>query len=83
MSVMICVAWLKMSLPEPTTFLTLVNVRSRFSPDWIASSSTPVFLAMAPARSPTCLADTCAAPPVDLMTCDVRAPIFRDSSAAW
>jgi hypothetical protein len=48
MSVMIFVAWLKMSLPLPTSFLTFVNVSSRFSPDWIASSSTPVFFAMAP-----------------------------------
>jgi hypothetical protein len=56
MSVMIPVAWLKMSLPLPTSLRTLVNVSSRFSPDWIASSSTPVFLLIAVARSPTCLA---------------------------
>jgi hypothetical protein len=81
-SVMIFVVWLKMSLPAPAWFLMFVNVSSRFWPDWIASSSMPVFLAMAAARSPTCFADTPAAPPVDLMTCVVRAAIFRDSSAA-
>ena len=37
------VAWVNMSLPLPASFCTLVNVRSRFSPDWIVSSSTPVF----------------------------------------
>ena len=37
------VAWSKTSLPLPASLRTLVNVSSRFSPDWIASSSTPDF----------------------------------------
>jgi hypothetical protein len=69
-----------MSLPLPTSLRTFVNVSSRFSPDWIASSSTPVLLLIAVARSPTCLAVTFAAPPVDLMTCVVSRPIFADSA---
>jgi hypothetical protein len=47
MSVIVDVAWLKMSLPLPTSLRTFVNVSSRFSPDWIASSSTPVLLLIA------------------------------------
>jgi hypothetical protein len=57
-----------MSLPLPTSLRTPLNVSSRFDPDWIASSSIPAFFEIAVARSPTCFADTFAAPPVDLMT---------------
>ena len=35
MSAIVCVAWLKMSLPFPTSFLIPVKVAIRFSPDWV------------------------------------------------
>jgi hypothetical protein len=53
MSVIIDVVWLKMSLPLPPSFLMFLNVRRRFAPDWIASSSMPTLLLIAVARLPT------------------------------
>jgi hypothetical protein len=70
------VAWLKTSLPLPVSLRILVNVSSMFSPDWIASSSTPLFFISDPARSSTCLALTLAASPVLLSTAPVCAPTF-------
>ena len=78
MSAMTCVALVKMSLPFPALFWTLVNVSSRFSPDWIVSSSIPVLRIIDPARFATCFAVTPAAPPVDLMTAAVCAATFAD-----
>src|SRR6266536_1494705 len=75
-------AWLNMSLPLPVSFLMLVKVRSRFSPVWIASSSTPTLSLIAVARSPTWPAVTCAAPPVDLIAAVVCAVVFTDSVAS-
>jgi hypothetical protein len=82
MSVMIDVAWLKTSLPLPASLRTFVNVSSRFSPDWIASSSTPVLFEIDVASAPTCLAVTPATPPVVCNTLVVRAATFADSAAA-
>jgi hypothetical protein len=78
MSVMMCVAWSKILLPFPASFRMFVNVNRRFSPDWIASSSIPVFFIIALARSVTCFAVTWAAAPVDLMTLFVCAVTFTD-----
>src|SRR5262245_56882550 len=60
-----------MSLPLPASLAIFLNVRIRFSPDWIASSSIPVLRDMASARSFTSPAVTFAAPPVDLRTASV------------
>src|SRR5262245_36877197 len=60
-----------MSLPLPASLAMFLNVRIRFSPDWIASSSIPVLRDMASARSFTSPAVTFAAPPVDLRTASV------------
>jgi hypothetical protein len=54
MSVSVLVAWLKMSLPLPTSLRMFVNVSSMFSPDWIASSSMPTLLLIEVARFPIC-----------------------------
>ena len=62
------VAWSKMSFPLPTSFLIPVNVRRRFSPDAMASSSTPDFFINCSARVETWSAETFATPPVLLMT---------------
>jgi hypothetical protein len=76
------VVWLNTSFPAPASLRTFVNVSSRFSADWIASSSCPVLLDRAVARSPTCSAVTPAAAPVCLITFAVSLPIFSDSAAA-
>ena len=58
-------------VPLPTSFLMFVNVSSMFSPEAIASSSTPLFLRSEPAKSLTWPAVTFAEPPVDFSTASV------------
>jgi hypothetical protein len=82
MSSAIAVPWSKMSFPSPTAFLTFVNVRRTFSPDWMSSSSTPATIESLLARSPTCSAVTPADAPVDLMTASVSCPTLTASRAS-
>jgi hypothetical protein len=56
-----------------------VNVSSRFSADWTASSSMPDLRLIAVARSPICFAVTFAAPPVDFRTVSVCLPTASES----
>jgi hypothetical protein len=81
-SIAASVAWSKTSLPLPASLRICLNVSSRFAPDWMSSSSTPVLSLSDPARSPTSFAVTFAAPPVDLIAASVCAAIRRDSSNA-
>ncbi len=62
-----------MSLPLPTSFLTLVNVSSMFSDAFTASSSMPVWFRMLCERSSICFAVTFATPPVDFNAAEVCA----------
>ena len=74
--------WSKIALPLPASFLMFLNVRRRFCPDWIASSSMPVFSEIADARAPTWPAEMFAALPIDWMTFSVRAVITCASRAS-
>jgi hypothetical protein len=71
MSVIACVAWLKMSRPLPVSLRIFVKVRSMFSPVAIVSSSIPDLREIAVARFWTPLALMLAASPVDLSTAAV------------
>jgi hypothetical protein len=76
------VARLKTSLPSPATFLTLVNVSSRFSTPATASRLVPVMPEIDFARLATSPAVTFAAPPVVWMTRSVSLDTFSASTAA-
>jgi hypothetical protein len=79
MSVMTRVARSKILLPLPASLRTFVNVSSRFSPDWIASSSTPLLRLMTVASVAIWSAVTPATPPVDFRTAFVWCAILFDS----
>ena len=70
------VAWLKMSLPAPTSFRTSRNVSSMFAPAWTASSSAPDSCISCSDSSSISVAVTPAAPPVDFRTAAVWADTF-------
>ena len=82
MSTMSWEVWEKTPLACPALLATFPNVRSRFCPDWIASSSTAVLFEIDMASLPIWLAVTIEPSPIDLMTDWVRAVVTCASRAS-
>ena len=80
MSMITPVASVKILLPLPVSLRTFVNVSSRFSADWIASSSIPDLSDSFCARFSISAAVTFAASPVDFSTARVCLVAFSASS---